>query len=142
MVDYRQSFVDQLKQFDLKTVDYIFCLNGANLDKRWEDIVQIIAAQGKICNIDELSSKIDLSTLKSKSVTYVWELMYTRSIYQTPDMIEQHHLLNAVADLVDAGTIQTTLTQRLSPITASHLRKAHALVQQGTMIGKIVLEQF
>jgi len=142
VVDYRQSFVDQLKPLGFEAVDFILCLNSASLGKRWNDIVQLIAPQGKICNIDELDAEINLSALKSKSVTYVWELMYTRSMYQTADMIEQHRLLNAVADLVDTGKIQTTLTRRLSPITAANLRKAHELVEKGTMIGKAVLEEF
>ncbi len=142
VVDYRQSFVDQLKLLGFETVDFILCLNSASLGKQWKDIVQVIAPQGKICNIDELDSEVDLAALKSKSATYVWEFMFTRSMYQTADMIEQHRLLNMVADLVDAGKIQTTLTKRLSPITAANLRKAHELVEKGTMIGKVVLEQF
>ncbi len=142
VVDYRQSYVDQLKPLGIETVDFIFCLNSAGLGKRWEDIVQLIAPEGKICNIDELDEEVNLAALKSKSATYVWEFMFTRSMYQTADMIEQHHLLNTVADLVDAGQIQTTLTNRLSPITAANLRKAHELVEKGTMIGKVVLEQF
>lgn len=142
VINHHQSFVAQLEALDIATVDFLLCLNSASLGKRWGDIVQVIAPQGKICNIDELDEKVNLASLKSKSVTYVWELMYTRSMYQTPDMIEQHRLLNTVADLVDAGKIQSTLTQRLSPITAENLRKAHALVEKGNMIGKVVLEQF
>ena len=142
VVDYHHSFVDQLQSLGLQYVDFLFCLNSASLGKRWKDIVQIIAPQGKICNINELSDEIHLSDLKQKSVTYVWELMYTRSIYHTADMIEQHRLLNTVAGLVDAGNIQTTLTTRISPITAANLRKAHELVEKGTMIGKVSLEEF
>lgn len=142
VIDYRQSFVAQLESLDIVTVDFILCLNSAGLSKRWKDILQVITPQGKICNIDELDEEVDLVALKSKSVTYVWEFMFTRSMYQTVDMIEQHYLLNMVADLVDAGKIQTTLTKRLSPITAANVCKAHELVEKGTMIGKVVLEQF
>jgi NADPH:quinone reductase-like Zn-dependent oxidoreductase len=63
-------------------------------------------------------------------------------MYRTSDLIEQHRLLNTVADLVDEGKLQTTLTQRLSPINAANLRKAHALLEAGSMIGKVVLEHF
>lgn len=142
VIDYRQSFVDQLKPLGFETVEYLLCLNSVSLGKRWKDIVQLIAPEGKICNLDEFESEIDLGAVKSKSVTYVWESMFTRSMYQTADMIEQHRLLNTVAGLVDAGTIQTTLTKRLSPITAATVRQAHELVEKGTMIGKVVLEQF
>ncbi len=142
VIDHHRSFVEQLKQLGFETVDFIFCLNGANLAQRWQDIVQVITPQGAICNIDAWDREIDLFSLKTKSVTYAWELMFTRSMYQTVDMIEQHHILNAMADLVDAGTIKTTLTTRISPITSANLRKAHELVGKGSMIGKVVLEQF
>ncbi|HEX3643417.1 MAG TPA: zinc-binding alcohol dehydrogenase family protein [Ktedonobacteraceae bacterium] len=140
VISHRQPFAPQLKDLGFETVDSIFCLNSTA--KHWNDMVKVIVPQGKICSIVELEGRVDLSTLQSKSVTFAWEFMFTRSMFQTADMIEQHHLLNAVADLVDTGKIQTTLTMRLSPITAAHLRKAHALVEQGSMIGKVTLEQF
>jgi NADPH:quinone reductase-like Zn-dependent oxidoreductase len=130
----------QLKQLGFETVDYIFCLNSTT--KHWKDMAEVIVPQGKICSIVELNGQVDLAALVRKSATFVWEFMFTRSMYQTADIIEQHRLLNAVADLVDAGKIQTTLTRRISPITAANLREAHALVEKGDMIGKVVLEQF
>jgi NADPH:quinone reductase len=80
--------------------------------------------------------------LQQKSATFVWELMFTRSLFQTPDMITQHHLLNAVADLIDSNKIKSTLTEALSPINAENLRKAHRKLESGTMIGKIALSGF
>ena len=68
--------------------------------------------------------------------------MFTRSLYQTADMQQQHEILDELADLIDAGKIRTTLTQRLSPISAENLRKAHGLVEKGSMIGKVVVENF
>jgi NADPH:quinone reductase len=68
--------------------------------------------------------------------------MFTRSLFQTPDMIAQHHLLNIVADLIDSKKIKTTLTEVLSPINAENLRKAHRKLESGTMIGKFVLSGF
>jgi NADPH2:quinone reductase len=55
-------------------------------------------------------------------------------------MVRQHEILDAVADLVDAGKIRTTLTKRLTPISAATLREAHAAVEGGRTIGKIVVE--
>ncbi|OME79645.1 zinc-binding dehydrogenase, partial [Paenibacillus lautus] len=78
----------------------------------------------------------------NKSVTFVWELMFTRPMFQTEDMIEQHKLLNEVADLIDRKIIKTTLNKRLSPINAENLRKAHSLLETGKSIGKIVVEDF
>jgi NADPH2:quinone reductase len=75
-------------------------------------------------------------------VTFVWEWMFTRAVYQTSDMIEQHNLLDKLADLVDAGKIRTTLSERFEPITAANVRRAHKQVETGSMMGKIVLEHF
>ena len=68
--------------------------------------------------------------------------MYTRSLFETPDMIEQHHLLNRVAELIDAGTLRTTVGEHFGTINASNLRRAHALLESGKSKGKIVLEGF
>ncbi|VTZ23413.1 Zinc-type alcohol dehydrogenase-like protein (fragment) [Methylocella tundrae] len=68
--------------------------------------------------------------------------MFTRSLFETPDMIAQHHLLEEVAGLLDAGVLRTTLAQNLGPISAANLRKAHALIESGKARGKIVLEGF
>ncbi|KAI7246414.1 hypothetical protein KC345_g12073, partial [Hortaea werneckii] len=75
-------------------------------------------------------------------VTFVWELMFTRSMFQTPDMIGQHKLLNEVARLVDEGLIRTTTSDKLEPINAANLRKAHAMLETGRTVGKVVLQHF
>jgi NADPH2:quinone reductase len=79
---------------------------------------------------------------KRKAVSIHWELMFTRSLFETPDMIEQHHLLNEVADLIDNGTLKTTLAEVVGPINAANLKKAHALIESGKAKGKLVLEGF
>ena len=78
-------------------------------------------------------------TKKQKSATFVWELMFTSSLFQTQDIIVQYHLLNAVTNLIDSKKIKTTLTDLLSPINAENLRKAHKKLESGRTIGKIVL---
>ncbi|MCQ5178152.1 zinc-binding dehydrogenase, partial [Faecalibacterium prausnitzii] len=77
-----------------------------------------------------------------KSLSLHWELMFTRSLYQTADMIEQHRLLERVSDLVDAGVLKTTLGEHFGTINAANLRRAHALLESGKAKGKIVLEGF
>jgi NADPH:quinone reductase-like Zn-dependent oxidoreductase len=85
---------------------------------------------------------VDLAPLMVKSATFAWELMFTRSTYQTPDMIAQHELLNETAALVEAGTLRTTLTTHLGKINAANLRRAHKMLEEGHTVGKIVLEGF
>jgi zinc-binding alcohol dehydrogenase family protein len=139
-INHFKEFVPQLKQLGFETVHYILCLNTT--DKHWINMTNAIAPQGKICSIVETKGPLDLTLLKNKSATFVWELMFTRSMFQTEDMIEQHKLLNEVADLVDSKIIKTTLTEHLSPINAENLRKAHTILETGKSIGKTVVENF
>jgi NADPH2:quinone reductase len=85
---------------------------------------------------------LDVKPFKRKSVSTHWELMFTRPLFETADMIEQHKLLSKVAELVDAGKIRTTLTETVGAINAVNLKKAHALVESGKMKGKVVLSGF
>ena len=112
-----------------------------NTTDHFPALVEILAPQGRLGVIDDPKS-LDALPLKWKSISLHWEMMFTRSLHQTPDMIAQHHLLNAVADLVDAGRLKTTVTQVLTPINAANLKQAHAAVESGRTRGKIVLEGF
>ncbi|SIS79770.1 zinc-binding alcohol dehydrogenase family protein [Alicyclobacillus vulcanalis] len=140
VIDHTQPFRPQLEAIGLLHVDAILCLNST--DRHWESMADVIAPQGKICSIVETSTLLNLELLFGKSVTFAWELMFTRPRYQTPDMARQRDILNRVADWVDAGEIRTTMTEHLSPINAENLRKAHAKLESGRTIGKIVLSGF
>lgn len=126
-------------------MDYIFCLNDTA--QYLANMAEIIIPQGKICSIvpaDKASwtGSLDMDMLFSKSITFVWELMFTRSMFQTKDIIEQHDLMNELSELIDKGKLKTTLTERLEPIHAKNLRYVHEKVETGRSIGKIVLENF
>jgi zinc-binding alcohol dehydrogenase family protein len=140
VINHRHSLVDELAVQNIPNVDYILCLN--NTDQHWSAMTEIIVPQGSICSIVETTQPVELGLLKSKSVTFVWEMMFTRSMFQTPDMIEQQKLLNAVSELVDSGELVTTANQVIQPINAGNLRKAHAIIEQGSSIGKVVLENW
>lgn len=140
VINHHKDFGPQLKELGYGTVDYIFCLNAT--DTHWEKMADVIKPQGAIAAIAESPEKQNLSLLQSKSVTFVWEFMFTRSLYQTDDMVVQHQLLKEVAELIDQDIISTTLNQSFSPINAENLRKAHEMVESGRMIGKVVLSSF
>lgn len=142
VINHHKDLKSQINDIlDIDYVDYILCLNDTNM--YFESMKQLVAPQGKICSIVETKAPVDLGgILQQKSATFVWELMFTRSLFQTPDMIEQHQLLNTVADLIDSNKIKTTLTKVLSPINAENLRNAHRKLESGTMTGKIVLSGF
>jgi NADPH2:quinone reductase len=131
--------VDQMAALGIKQAEYIFGVT--NSEDHLAQIVEIVAPQGKFGLIDN-PTKLDALPFKNKAVSIHWESMFTRSLYQTPDMIGQHDLLCEVARLVDDGLIRTTLGETPGKIDAANLRKAHALVESGRSKGKIVLAGF
>lgn len=138
VVDYSEAMIEEMTQIGHREVDFIANFN--NTDDYWSLMSELIRPQGKIVGIVGNTDPLDLNLLKNKSATFAWEFMFTRSMYQTADMADQGHLLDEVAALVDAGKLRTTLQQTLSPINAANLRQAHAQVESGRTIGKLVLE--
>jgi zinc-binding alcohol dehydrogenase family protein len=116
-------------------VNYVFSPHTAGSIGQFAEILR---PGGAVTAIDEPEG-LDILPLKDKSIAFHWEFMFTRPLYQPPDMVEQHELLNRVADMVDEGTIRTTLTRELGPISAATLREAHSLVEAGRMTGKVVV---
>ncbi len=139
VVDHAGDIPAQLRSLGLDGVRYIF--SAASTPRNWKVMVEAVVPQGQVLLI-EGPEVIDARDMSRKSVSIHWELMFTRPLFGTPDMIEQHHLLNQVARMVDAKQIRTTMTRRLAPINAETLREAHALVESGRMVGKVVLEGF
>jgi NADPH2:quinone reductase len=130
----------QLKEQGFDSVDYVLILNDT--DRHFPAAAAAVAPQGMICTIVENAAPLDVSLLKAKSAGFIWEFMFTRSMFQTADMQEQGKLLDQVARLIDQKTLVTTLSQVLSPINAANLRQAHATLETGRVIGKIVLKDF
>ena len=139
-VDHRRPLRSQLEALGYRYVDYVAIFN--NTDQHWNQVCDVVAPQGRITSIVENEGALAQGVLKQKSAMFVWEFMFTRSMYKTDDMIEQHRLLNRVTEWIDAGKVRTTVKEVLSPINASNLRKAHAALERGQAIGKIVLEDF
>ena len=55
------------------------------------------------------------------------------------DVQSQHDLLNQAVDLFDRGILKTTLTTDMDELSIENLAKAHAQLESGSTIGKIVL---
>ena len=134
VVNHRENLPSQIKQ----PVDYIAVYN--DIDAHWAAIGELIAPQGGIVSIVGNLKPLPMDAIRSKSAMLCWELMFTRARFQTADMIEQHKLLDQVADWLDSGKLRGTLKETLSPINAANLRAAHARLESGTMIGKLVLK--
>ena len=137
VVDHARPIKEQIERLKLPPVALIASLT--NTDQHYKALAEIIAPQGKYGLIDD-PPEFNVSVFKGKAVSVHWESMFTRSSFQTPDMIGQHDLLNDVADLIDKGVLRTTLDQTFGTINAANLRRAHALLESGKSRGKIVLE--
>lgn len=139
VIDHSQPLTKELQRIGIPSVSHVVSLTQTDL--HYAEIVEVIAPQGKFGLIDDPVA-IDITKLKSKSVSLHWEFMFTRSKFRTADMIAQHRLLTEMAALVDEGLIRSTLAEVLSPINAHNLKQAHALIESGKSLGKIVLSGF
>lgn len=139
VVNHAEDIAAQIDKLGAPPVFYVAALT--HTDQHFAEIARIIAPQGRIALIDD-PGLIDVRLLKQKSASLHWEFMFTKSMFQTPDMISQHDLLSEVAALVDEGLLRTTLHERLAPISAANLLRAHQLLESGASRGKVVLAGF
>jgi len=139
VIDHRKPLAKQVEALGLGAPGFVF--STTHTDEHIAEIGELLAPQGRLALIDDPKT-LDIVPLKQKSISVHWELMYTRSLFQTPDMGEQGRLLDEVAALVDAGTIRTTLAENFGTIDAANLRRAHERIESHTAKGKIVLEGF
>ena len=140
VIDHTQSLSGELANISITDVTHVISLTQT--DQHFDEIVQVLKPQGKLALIDDPKGPLDVMKLKRKSLSLHWELMFTRSLYQTEDMIAQHHLLNRVSALIDTGELQSTFGEHYGTINAQNLIKAHTLIESGKAIGKIALEGF
>lgn len=137
VIDHSHPLSEEIAAAGLGPIDYTYSLTQT--DRHWGEIVKAARPQGRIALIDDPAS-LDALPLKAKSLSLHWELMFTRSLFATPDMIRQHEILREVSRLVDAGTLIATAGAAFGTINAENLKRAHAAIESGTTIGKIVLE--
>ena len=139
VIDHSKPLAPQIEALGIGAPAFVF--STTNTSDHITSIVEAIAPQGRFALIDDPKT-LDVMPFKRKSASVHWELMFTRPLFNTADMIEQHKLLTKVVELVDAGKIRSTLTETAGTINAANLKKAHALVETGKMKGKVVLAGF
>jgi zinc-binding alcohol dehydrogenase family protein len=139
VIDHGKPLSGELKAQSLGHMDYVASLTHTDL--HFDEIVECLKPQGALALIDD-PKPIDVMKLKRKSLSLHWELMFTRSLFDTPDIAAQGALLDEVAALIDQGTLKTTANQSLGLINATNLKRAHAMIESNSAIGKIVLSGF
>lgn len=139
VVNHHEDIVAQVRALGVEHCNHIAIFNDM---RHWDAAVELVAPQGAIVTIDDTNLPMPMENMKLKAASLHWEFMFARSMHQTPDMIEQHHLLAWVANRIDAGLLQTTLADVLTPINAETIQKAHAMIESGRSKGKVVVEQF
>ncbi len=139
VVDHTKPLLPQINDLNIADVTHVASLNGTA--EHFDSYTDIVAPFGKIGVIDD-ASNINVSKLKMKSLSFHWEFMFARSMFNAHDIDEQRNLLNQVSSLIDSGHLKTTVGKHLGKINAANLRQAHAELESGMSIGKIVLEDF
>ncbi|CAN5288058.1 zinc-binding alcohol dehydrogenase family protein [soil metagenome] len=139
VLDHSRPLAAELASAGLPPVDMVASLTQT--DRHYAQLIEALKPQGRFALIDD-PAVLDARPLKAKSLSLHWELMFTRSSFETPDMQRQHELLERVSALVDQGVLKTTLGEDFGTINAANLRRAHALVESGRARGKAVLAGF
>lgn len=139
VIDHSQPLAEQVRGLGIAPPGLVF--STTHTDAHLDEIAQLIAPQGRVALIDDPET-LDIRPFKQKSVSIHWESMFTRPVFGTADMAEQGRLLNRVAELVDDGTLRTTMGEHYGRIEAANLIRAHRDIESHRMRGKIVLEGF
>ena len=139
VINHSRPLLDGLRDIGVSQVRYVASLT--HTAQHYQDIVDVLAPQGRLAVIDDPDT-LDAVKLKRKAISLHWELMFTRSLFQTPDMARQHEILENIRRLIEDGTLRTTTGNHYGKINAENLRRAHAFIESGRSQGKVVLEGF
>lgn len=139
VIDHSKPMAQQVEALGIGAPGFVF--STQNSVGHTQDVAELIAPQGRFGLIDN-QGQFDIMPFMSKAVSVHWEMMFTRSLYQTADMEKQHELLNHVSQLIEAGKVRSTLTEVIGPVNAANLKKAHAMIETGKTLGKLVLAGF
>lgn len=140
VIDHAQPLAPQGNSLMPDGVNFVLALT--RVEDHFDEIIESMAPQSAMALIENPARPLELTKLKPKSIALHWEFMFTRSRFQTSDVDEQGRLLTEVGELMDAGRIQTTLQANLGRISAENMKRAHAKIESGRTMGKIVLEGF
>ena len=136
VIDHTKPLKEQMDALGFGA-DYVASLRGT--DQNWDDIVAMMKPRGHIALIDDPQG-ININLGKQKALSIHWEFMFTRPMFDMDDIAVQGQLLNRVSEMLDNGTLQSTMTKRLGALNAKSLIEAHKEQETGRVIGKNVMK--
>ena len=130
-----RAIADELKRIGAPLLDAVFVTT--HTQDYLSIIPDLLRPFGHMMVIDDPET-LDIRPFKSKSLSVHWEFMLAKSLHgYLPE--SQGVMLRRLAELVDAGQVRTTRRQSLTA-SGDNLRAAHAALEAGSAIGKIVVE--
>lgn len=136
-IDYHQDLVKQIKELGI-TIDS--SINLFNTGLYFDETVELVRPFGHLVNVTGTDVPIDIRKLQQKSLSFDWELMFTKSKYQYHTET-QGKLLELLSRLLSEKKIHTTRTQTIiAPINAETIEKAQQIVAGHQMVGKLVIQ--
>jgi len=138
VANHRNPLNEEMKALGIAP-KYVAALTGT--EGHWDAIIDMMKPRGHIGMIDD-PAEINWQGLKMKALSFSWEFMFARSMFQADDMDAQGALLNRVSLLVDSGDLISTANRNCGAMSEVTLRKALAHQVEGTAIGKTVLDGF
>ncbi|MCE5089984.1 zinc-binding alcohol dehydrogenase family protein [Staphylococcus devriesei] len=137
VLNHKEDLKQQFEAHNLEGVDYVFCT--FNTDMYYDTMIELVKPRGHIATIVAFQEAQDLNALKSKSISFTHEFMFTRPLHQTRDMVKHHEYLKDISEKVEQGIYQPTTTKIVNGLTPESLFEAHQLLESNTMIGKLVI---
>ena len=136
VVNHHHDLVQQIHDLGINTVDYILGLSDN--DPHWQEIVTLIKPFGIFATITNLRDS-QIMDLKQKSVDFAWEWMFTKAKFKLDSMSTQGAYLEKLANGLDSGMIDSTVTKVFHGFNLENIKKATQLVEAGHMMGKVVV---
>lgn len=137
VVNHHHDLIEQVHNLGIKDVDYILGLSDN--DPHWSEIVELIKPFGTFATITNLRES-QIADLKQKSVNFAWEWMFTKAKFKLASMSTQGDYLEKLAQGLDSGMIDSTVTKVFHGFNLENVKKATQLVEAGHMMGKVVIK--
>jgi len=132
VLDHKKDLREESARAGIGAYEYV--LTTAGLDA-FPALAELLAPLGRICSILPPPRPLDLAPLFPKRGTLGFELMFARPRYGV-EPERQGLILDHVADLLDAGTLVSTLTRT---IEWDDFRAGYEAMLTGHTLGKIVM---